>query len=94
LQERLKNVEQEKRTCHYGSVLVSVDPKSEKTWTYEHKLPGRISEDYHGELGFGYDAIFICEDGRHYALYSDSERDAISHRGLGVKEFLKYLKNA
>ncbi|MDP2736601.1 MAG: non-canonical purine NTP pyrophosphatase [bacterium] len=90
LLEKLKAIPEEKRTCRYTGVLAIYDPRTEKFWTYENSHEAVISDGFRGSSGFGYDPIFKLPSGKNYAELTDAERDAISHRGLGIK---KYLKN-
>jgi len=48
---------------------------------------GEISEEISGEMGFGYDPIFIPEDGdgRTCGQMSPVEKSSISHRGRALK---------
>jgi XTP/dITP diphosphohydrolase len=92
LLERLKDIPEEKRTCRYTGVLSIYDPKTKSFWNYENNTEAVISDEFKGDMGFGYDPIFKLADGLHYAELTDSDRDAISHRGMGIKEFIKYLK--
>lgn len=45
--------------------------------------PGTIATEERGESGFGYDSIFIPDegDGRTFGEMTDAEKNAISHRG-------------
>jgi XTP/dITP diphosphohydrolase len=92
LLERLKDIPEEKRTCRYTGVLVVFDPNKKEFWNYENNIEAVISDEFKGDLGFGYDPIFKLENGKHYAELTDEERDAISHRGLGVRELIKFYK--
>ena len=91
LLERLKGIPEEKRTCRYTGFLVLYDPRTKEFWEYKNDIEGLISDEFRGELGFGYDPIFKLKDGGRYGELIDEERDTISHRGLGVKELLKFL---
>ena len=57
--------------------------------------PGTISEQARGERGFGYDAVFVPDegDGRSFAEMSDAEKHAISHRGRAFRNLLAALSN-
>ncbi|OGI36036.1 MAG: hypothetical protein A2283_09815 [Lentisphaerae bacterium RIFOXYA12_FULL_48_11] len=88
LLERLKDIPEEKRTCRYAGVLAVYNPKTKEFWNYENNIEAVISDDFKGDLGFGYDPIFKLENGKHYAELTDEERDVISHRGLGIKSYL------
>lgn len=93
LLERLKDIPEGKRTCRYSGVLVVYNPDTKEFWNYQNNIEAVISDEFKGDLGFGYDPIFKLENGKHYAELTDEERDAMSHRGLGIKELTGYLKN-
>ena len=60
--------------------------------TAEGRVYGDIIESYRGQNGFGYDPIFLVKgDGRTLAEMSDSEKNAISHRGEALKSLLNKL---
>ena len=50
-------------------------------------MPGPVGFRPVGENGFGYDPLFVVEDGRSYAELSDGEKDDISHRGNALRLF-------
>ena len=52
-------------------------------------LEGKISEGFKGDKGFGYDPIFITQNGMHLAELEKEEKNAISHRSLAFRELLK-----
>jgi XTP/dITP diphosphohydrolase len=54
---------------------------------------GTISEIERGSRGFGYDAVFVPDDGdgRTFAEMSDDEKHAISHRGRAFRNLLADL---
>ena len=57
---------------------------------------GRMSSDERGDRGFGYDPIFVPDGdhgGRTMAELSDSEKDAISHRGRAARGLLEWLRS-
>jgi XTP/dITP diphosphohydrolase len=89
--EKLKNIPENERTCRYIGVLAIYNPKNKKIWTYEEKTEGWISDEFKGTAGFGYDQIFKTKayDGRHYAELNHTEKDLISHRGMGIRKFAK-----
>ncbi len=59
----------------------------------EGKVEGTIATEPLGTEGFGYDPVFIPKeaDGRSFAEMTPEEKNAISHRGRAMKEFLKLL---
>ena len=90
--ERMKDIPEE-RTARYTGVLVVYDPVEKIFWEYEGKLEGTIAREPFEGYGFGYDPIFnTLSYGKYYSQLTDDERDAISHRGMGVREFAQYFK--
>jgi XTP/dITP diphosphohydrolase len=54
---------------------------------------GTIAESERGDNGFGYDSIFIPNDGdgRTFAEMSAAEKDAVSHRGRALRKLPELL---
>ena len=59
----------------------------------EGSCTGTISATERGERGFGYDAVFVPDDGdgRTFAEMSDAEKHAISHRGRAIRALVAEL---
>ncbi|MBN8642451.1 MAG: non-canonical purine NTP diphosphatase [Flavobacteriales bacterium] len=57
-------------------------------------INGRIIDEKIGTNGFGYDPIFVA-DGyeKTFAELSMEEKSSISHRGIAVKQLVKFLSN-
>ena len=55
--------------------------------------PGTITEVERGARGFGYDAVFVPDegDGRSFAEMADAEKHVISHRGRAFRNLLAAL---
>ncbi len=55
--------------------------------------PGTITTEERGERGFGYDSVFVPDegDGRTFAEMTDDEKHAISHRGRAFRNLLAAL---
>jgi len=55
---------------------------------------GTITHDERGDGGFGYDSIFVPDDGdgRTFAEMTDDEKHAISHRGRAFRNLLDALR--
>jgi XTP/dITP diphosphohydrolase len=76
----------------YVCALAFVDGSSEQL--FEGRCTGTMSPEPRGERGFGYDPVFIPEDGdgtRTMAELTDAEKDAISHRGRAARALLAWL---
>lgn len=57
-------------------------------------VKGNIIKEKIGNLGFGYDPIFVAEnDSRTFAQLSLEEKSTISHRGIAVKQLIEYLSS-
>ncbi len=66
--------------------------KADEPVVFEGKVMGRISTELRGSGGFGFDPIFIPEegDGRTFAEMSVEEKNALSHRGRAIEEFFRW----
>jgi XTP/dITP diphosphohydrolase len=81
----------------YVCVIAYVDPASGAQSCFEGRCAGRLASARRGTGGFGYDPAFIPDDGdrtRTMAELSDSEKDAISHRGRAAGKLLDWLATA
>ena len=54
-------------------------------------LEGTIATEFRGDNGFGYDPIFITENGLHLAELDKSEKNQISHRADAFKLLLEEI---
>ena len=54
---------------------------------------GRIANQERGERGFGYDAVFVPDegDGRTFAEMTEEEKHHLSHRGRAFRALLARL---
>ena len=88
----LEGVPGERRTARYRAVVaVAFDPDSRPPVTFEGVQEGRIGHAPRGDRGFGYDPVFLLEDGRTQAEATDDEKDSISHRAQAVRAAARYL---
>jgi XTP/dITP diphosphohydrolase len=90
LLERLRGVPAEHRTarfvcsmtfCGFGSPV-----------GVEGACTGRIANEPRGDGGFGYDPVFVLNDGRTMAELSPEEKNAISHRGQALRKIIPLLE--
>jgi XTP/dITP diphosphohydrolase len=85
----------------YVCALVYVDPHvpSEER-VFEARCEGRVAARPRGSGGFGYDPAFLPDDSlahesspaRTMAELSDTQKDAISHRGRAARQLLEWLR--
>ncbi len=92
LLEELADLPVEKRSAKFVSVVCCVFPNGDKL-TVRGECPGHIGFAPSGTGGFGYDPVFVVEDGRTYAELTAEEKDAISHRGRALRLFREELKS-
>lgn len=89
--EKLKDVPEEKRTARFMCCVCYIDENGEKHF-FEDKAEGIIGYEPKGTNGFGFDPIFHYEnDQRSFAEYSPEEKNAVSHRGKAVAQFIRYI---
>jgi len=81
------------RTASFVSAVVVVWPDGRQL-AVEGVCRGRIAERELGERGFGYDPVFIPDDGdgRSFSQMSDDEKNHISHRARALQALLDALK--
>ncbi len=78
----------------YICALVYVDPRSGEERVFEGRCEGVMAAAPRGSGGFGYDPVFLPREeasGRTMAELSDSEKDAISHRGRALRAFEEWF---
>lgn len=58
----------------------------------EGSCEGRVAAAPRGTLGFGYDPIFVLDDGRTMAELDATEKDLVSHRGQALRAILPSVR--
>lgn len=84
LLSELSGVPEEKRTASFASAICCILQDGTMIEVYG-ECPGKIAYEPQGEGGFGYDPVFLVEDGRSYAQLTPEEKDKISHRGCAMR---------
>ena len=91
LLKELDGVLFEERTARFRCVIALIEDGV--LHTFEGICEGHISLEPMGELGFGYDPVFVPEGmERTMATLTLEEKNAISHRGKAVEKLIEYLK--
>lgn len=87
LLETMRDVPDAKRTAHFVAVLVLAHAVH-GTWIFRAEDHGRIALEGRGIGGFGYDPVFIPDegDGRTFAEMSAEEKAVMSHRARAVMQ--------
>jgi XTP/dITP diphosphohydrolase len=79
----------------YVCAIAYVDPRTGTERVFEGRCAGRLAAESRGERGFGYDPVFLPEDGPEgltMAELSDEQKDAISHRGRAARALAAWLR--
>jgi len=89
LLQRLDAVPDAARTARYRAVVALARPGDATVATASGAVEGRIARAPRGEGGFGYDPVFLVEDGgyvgaRTMAELSAAEKDRVSHRARAL----------
>ena len=87
----MKDVPEEKRTARFVCVITFLRPDGEKI-VAKGACEGKITEKEMGELGFGYDSIFM-PDGKDltFAQMPAEEKNAMSHRARALQALREEL---
>jgi XTP/dITP diphosphohydrolase len=97
LLERMQRVSPEDRGARFRSVVALAWPGPEgRSVTAPGTVEGRIAIQACGGSGFGYDPIFLVEDGGHDGTrtmveLSADEKNRLSHRSRALKALLARL---
>ena len=93
--EKLKGLPQEKRTARFVTNVVCIFPEQNYEIRTEGKAEGYITETPMGTNGFGYDPYFFYPPlGKTFAMLTAEEKNAVSHRGKAMKQFVEKLEIA
>jgi XTP/dITP diphosphohydrolase len=89
----LKNMENtELRAAKFVSSIVCRFPNGDEI-TAAGECVGEIARENRGDGGFGYDPVFyLPELGRTMAELTETEKNAVSHRGRAIREFAEKLQ--
>jgi XTP/dITP diphosphohydrolase len=83
------------RKAHYTCMVVLVKrPEDEMPLVAEGRWHGRIARQPRGSGGFGYDPLFLLDDGRTAAELDAVEKNRISHRGIALAKLLELLRDS
>lgn len=88
----LDGVPAERRAARFRCVVVVQWPDGREV-DAEGVVEGRISSERRGETGFGYDPVFVPDegDGRTFGEMTPDEKHALSHRGRALRALAKAL---
>jgi XTP/dITP diphosphohydrolase len=92
LLEELAGVSGADRRARFATVVVATWPDGREL-AAEGVVDGRIADEAAGGGGFGYDPVFVPDegDGRTFAEMAPDEKHALSHRGRAVRAWAALL---
>ncbi|MCL5973431.1 MAG: RdgB/HAM1 family non-canonical purine NTP pyrophosphatase [Actinobacteria bacterium] len=81
------------RRARFVTVIALASP-DEATRLFRGEVRGQIAHEPRGAHGFGYDPVFIPDegDGRTFAEMTAEEKGSISHRARAIRSLLSYLR--
>lgn len=91
--EKMKDVSEGKRQAFFEAAAAVVSPEG-KEWSFIGRIYGRLAREPRGKArkSLPYDKIFIPEGWtKTFAEMTDSEKNAISHRGKAFKELKHFF---
>lgn len=91
LLRNLEGVPEKKRTARFVCAVCCILESGEE-FCVQGECEGTIAFEPAGEGGFGYDPVFLIEDGRSFAQLTDREKDGMSHRGRALKKLQQALR--
>lgn len=90
LLKMMENVPDGSRTAKFVSSVACVFPDG-REFTVRGECNGVIGREERGDMGFGYDSLFITEIGC-FGEVSAEEKDSISHRKRALEKFKEKIK--
>jgi XTP/dITP diphosphohydrolase len=79
----------------YVCALAYINPETGEERVFFGDCRGQLARERAGANGFGYDPVFVPDatgDNRTMAELTDTEKDAISHRGHAVRALTRWLR--
>lgn len=82
------------RKAHFSCVVALAHPQTLECQVFEGRVDGHLLSHKQGSGGFGYDPIFVPDegDGRTFAEMNGEEKSKISHRGRALAKFVRSLE--
>ena len=89
----LKGVPQRRRGAHFFCAVALSAPGGRQIYRAEGRVDGQIANEERGQNGFGYDPLFVPDegDGRTFAEMTADEKHAVSHRGRAFRSLAAQL---
>jgi len=80
------------RGAQFRTVIALVSASG--THYFEGAVKGNILHEFRGDMGFGYDPLFVPEGwDKTFAQVPMEVKNSVSHRALALRKFVAFLKN-
>lgn len=80
------------KNAHFKTIIYLI--LNDKEYSFEGIIKGTIITEKRGELGFGYDPIFVPYGyEKTFAEMTLIEKSKISHRGIAIQKMIDFLKS-
>lgn len=81
----------EDRSAHFSTYIALL--MGDSCHIFEGRVDGQIAHTPTGEGGFGYDPVFVPDEGggKSFAEMSAEDKNLISHRGRAVRKLVEFL---
>lgn len=88
LLRNLSGVDDQYRTAHFHTTIIGLKPNGDLLEA-NGRVDGHILKNPQGENGFGYDPLFYVDElGCAMATLTDEQKNAVSHRGRALRQFM------
>ncbi len=87
----MAGVPDDRRTARFRAVIVLIAPDGQE-YIFEGVCEGRIGHEKRGANGFGFDPVFVTDDGRTMAELPAEAKHRISHRGAAARRAAEFLR--
>jgi len=78
------------RRCKFVCAMALALP-AEETRAVLGECEGTLLREPSGTGGFGYDPLFLYENGKTFAQMTDAEKNGVSHRGIAARKLAEWL---
>lgn len=90
---KMQGVPIAQRRAQFVCVIAVAQP-DESFQTFAGTISGAVALTEKGSGGFGYDSLFVLDDGRTMAELSSDEKNGISHRAAAMTLALPYVRSS
>src|SRR5205814_3987129 len=91
LLEHLKDVPDAERTARFRCVIALISPSGEEH-IVKGAVEGTIAHEPKGSGGFGYDPLFVLQNGKRMSELTPDEKNLVSHRGVAGAKASEIVK--